>query len=156
MGETYFRVELPDELIGELLQTIRDFDTRYDPHHEGRVHFESLMESDFPTDRMAAVFRAITPPPQHLYVKRFGQDYEDSFEQLGVKSLVELVEKYDREVERFREFAKEIAQHLYEKQDFARVRAMATELLSKSDLQGHSHGSRTGLSGRDERKDFQK
>jgi hypothetical protein len=63
-----FRVTLPDELLQPFMQTIRDFDVRHDPDHEGKVHFESLIESDWPVDRMAGVLSAISPRPAHMYV----------------------------------------------------------------------------------------
>lgn len=71
MAKLYFSCELPDELIGALLQAIRDFDTRHDPHHEGGVHFNMLTESDWPTEKMQAVMMAISPPPAYCVVKKF-------------------------------------------------------------------------------------
>jgi hypothetical protein len=62
-----FRVTLPDELLQPLMQMIRDFDTKYDPEHEGKIHFESLIDSDWPVDRMTEVLNSIDPKPAYTY-----------------------------------------------------------------------------------------
>lgn len=66
-----FRVTLPDELLQPLMQAIRDFDMKHDPDHEGKVHFESLTDSEWPVERMAEVMNAVTPRPAYMYVKKF-------------------------------------------------------------------------------------
>lgn len=39
--QIYIRATLPDDLVQEFMQTLRDFDMRHDPQHEGRVHFDN-------------------------------------------------------------------------------------------------------------------
>jgi hypothetical protein len=70
MIKVVFRVTVPDELFQPLMQAIRDFDMKHDPNHEGKVHFESLTESDWPVERMAKVLKAVEPTPQHFVVKK--------------------------------------------------------------------------------------
>ena len=72
--KVYLRVDLPDELLGEFMQAIRDFDVKHDPNHEGRVHFESLAESDWPLEKMAKIFKAITPQPAFFYTVKLDKD----------------------------------------------------------------------------------
>jgi hypothetical protein len=70
MIKVVFRVTVPDELFEPLMQAIRDFDMEHDPDHKGKVHFDSLVESDWPTEKMAEIMNAIYPQPKHMYVKK--------------------------------------------------------------------------------------
>jgi hypothetical protein len=70
MIKVVFRVTVPDELLQDLMQTIRDFDMKHDPNHEGKVHFEALTEANWPAEKMAAILNAVSPPPKHTYVKK--------------------------------------------------------------------------------------
>lgn len=64
-------VELPDELAPEFLQTIRDFDMKYDPEHSNKVIFKMLAKSDLSVEEMEKILGGITPKPQHmLTIKR--------------------------------------------------------------------------------------
>jgi hypothetical protein len=71
MIKTVFRVTLPDELFQPFMQHIRDFDMQHDPNHEGRVHFESLSDSDWPVEKMAEVLSSVTPQTAYMYGKRY-------------------------------------------------------------------------------------
>ena len=106
--KVYLRVDLPEELVREFLQAIRDFDMKHDPAHEGRVHTDMLGESDWPKEKMAAMMRSISPPPEFFY--------DRSLKEVQFQALLAL--------------ADEVANHLFEKQDYARVRAMAREALN--------------------------
>lgn len=71
MAKVYFRVTLPDELFQPLMQAIRDFDTKHDPKHEGKIQFESLAETDFPVEKLEAVMKTISPSFPVTVTKRF-------------------------------------------------------------------------------------
>lgn len=66
----FLKATVPDELVADFLQAIRDIDTRFDPHHQGRVHFESLAESEWPVEKMEKVYRALSPSFEHVIVKK--------------------------------------------------------------------------------------
>jgi hypothetical protein len=70
MIKAVFRVTMPDELLQPFMQMIRDFDMQHDPGHESKVHVETLIENDWPADKMEKILRAITPSPAHMYVKK--------------------------------------------------------------------------------------
>lgn len=78
MVKVVFRVTVPDELLGALFQAIRDFDIKHDPDHEGKVQFESLVDSDWPAKRMAEVMSAIAPPPAFMYGAKKKPDEGDT------------------------------------------------------------------------------
>lgn len=73
MTKIYFRVDISDALVGELMQVIRDFDLKHDPNRDGKVHVESLMESNFPVEKMEAVFKQIEPPFPYTAVHKFDE-----------------------------------------------------------------------------------
>jgi hypothetical protein len=52
------------------MQHIRDFDMKHDPNHEGRVQFESLIDSDWPAEKMAAMLNSVAPRPKYVEGKR--------------------------------------------------------------------------------------
>lgn len=68
--EVYLKATVPDELVAEFLQAIRDIDTRFDPNHDGRFHIDSLAEADWPVEKMAQVYRALTPSFEHVVIKK--------------------------------------------------------------------------------------
>jgi hypothetical protein len=70
MIKVVFRISVPDELVQELFQAIRDFDTKHDPDHEGKVQIEALTETDWPVEKMAAILNAVSPAPEYTYVKK--------------------------------------------------------------------------------------
>jgi hypothetical protein len=67
----HLRIELADELAGEFMQAIRDFDTKHDPGHENKVKVEMMIESDWPAEQMAALLQAVKPAPAFTVIKRF-------------------------------------------------------------------------------------
>lgn len=74
MARIYFRVEMPEALLAEFMQSIRDFDLKHDPHHEDKVRFESVAETDWPQQKLVEMFRALKPSPSFLGVKKFGSE----------------------------------------------------------------------------------
>ena len=73
MAKIYLRVTIPDELQGEFMQVIRDFDTKHDPHHRGIVHTDMLTETDFPAEKMADIMQQVAPRMRYMGVKRFDE-----------------------------------------------------------------------------------
>ena len=71
MAKVVFRVTLPDELVQSLVQAIRDWDMKHDPNHEGKVHTETLLETDWPMEQAQAMFSLISPPMAINVVKKF-------------------------------------------------------------------------------------
>lgn len=53
---------IPDHLYGDFLQHIRDFDTKYDPHHEGIVDFEMVgTDSSLTVEQTQTAMRGVDP-----------------------------------------------------------------------------------------------
>ena len=55
------QVELPDELAHAFLQTVRNFDLRHDPRHEGTIKIQQLLECDWPAEQMQAMLQTVMP-----------------------------------------------------------------------------------------------
>ena len=69
----YFSAEMPDHLVPDFLQVVRDFDTRHDPKHKGHVHFETMMETDWPVERAEAIFKGLRPAPEFVeFIRKIG------------------------------------------------------------------------------------
>lgn len=62
----HFEIELPDELGPTFLQYMRDFDTRHDPQHEGKVKMAMTTESHHSVEEMKAILDGIRPRPEFL------------------------------------------------------------------------------------------
>jgi hypothetical protein len=65
MGKTTVEIKghLPDELVQEFMQYIRDYDTKYDEGHESKVHFElNIFASDMSVERLRDIFASLKPP----------------------------------------------------------------------------------------------
>jgi len=71
MIEVVFRASMPDELLLQFIQVIRDFDMKHDPDHTDKIKFEMLTDSDWPADKMTAVLQAVQPQPKFLFVRKF-------------------------------------------------------------------------------------
>jgi hypothetical protein len=74
VARIYLRVDLPDDLLIKFHQAIRDFDTKHDPDHKGIVQFAMLGKSDLPAEKLAGVFKNITPPFAHISVTKFDKE----------------------------------------------------------------------------------
>lgn len=61
-----FEIELPDALAREFFQYMRDFDTNYDPHHEGKIKMCLTTESQQSVEEMKEIFQSITPVPEFM------------------------------------------------------------------------------------------
>ena len=60
---------IPDALLQQLLQHLRDFDLWHDPQREGRVHLEIGVEAPgLPAAAVHQVFNSIRPPFDHKIV----------------------------------------------------------------------------------------
>jgi hypothetical protein len=64
-------VTMPDDLVGEFLQLLRDFDVKHDPNHEGKVVLQMLAEGNQTAEQMAAVFDAIRPSMEFKHAIKF-------------------------------------------------------------------------------------
>jgi hypothetical protein len=71
MVKVTLQIELPDELAQEWMQYVRNFDTKHDPNHEGKVKLQMLCDSDWPAERMQAMLQAVSPSPRFNYSKEF-------------------------------------------------------------------------------------
>lgn len=54
-------ITLPDDLAQKFMQHIRDFDTKYDPHHEDKVLIQMLGVGDQTAEQMEEFFGTIRP-----------------------------------------------------------------------------------------------
>lgn len=59
-----FEIDLAEELAGEFLQYMRDFDMKHDPLHEGKVTMTITMKSRHSSAEMKKILEAITPRPE--------------------------------------------------------------------------------------------
>jgi len=70
----YFQVELPDALAGEFLQVLRSFDAKHDPQHRDIIRMQIISETDWPIEKAKQMFEALTPPFEHMVVKKSDKD----------------------------------------------------------------------------------
>lgn len=60
-------INLPDELVQEFLQSIRVFDMKHDPNHEGKVKITGFGKSDdMPVEKIKAIIESVDPPFEFL------------------------------------------------------------------------------------------
>lgn len=71
MVKIALRVTMPDELMQPFMEMINGFNDRYDPDKKSRVHIELLADSQFPADKLEAMFRAAFPSAPFVATKRF-------------------------------------------------------------------------------------
>jgi len=61
--------QMPDELLQQFLQHLRNFDIYYDPQRVGHIHLEIGVEApDLSADTMSQIFSAIRPPFTHKII----------------------------------------------------------------------------------------
>ena len=54
-------VEMPDGLLQEFMQTIRNFDTKYDPEHEDKIVVHMLTQSGHTLEELKTVLSGVHP-----------------------------------------------------------------------------------------------
>jgi len=56
-------IELPDDLAQDFLQSIRIFDMKHDPNHEGKIKVAWFGKSDdMPFEKLTAIMESVDPP----------------------------------------------------------------------------------------------
>lgn len=72
MARIFMRVDLPDKLVQDFFQAIRNFDMQHDAKHQGKVNFHMLTEADFPAEKFAKILTEMKDGPDFVYMKKRG------------------------------------------------------------------------------------
>ena len=74
MAKINVSVDLPDGLLRDFLQAIRDFDAKHDPNHAGSVQFKlHAVATGIPVERMREIFKSLDPPFECEFVLMNGK-----------------------------------------------------------------------------------
>jgi 3-dehydroquinate synthetase len=62
MAEVIVTAHIPEELLADWLQTVRDFDMRHDAAHENRVVMGIMVKAEMSEDDFKALIGGMEPP----------------------------------------------------------------------------------------------
>lgn len=62
MAEVVVTARIPEELLAEWLQVVRDFDTRHDAKHEDRVIMGIMVKAVMSLEEFRALIAGMVPP----------------------------------------------------------------------------------------------